>query len=355
MLSQMYRCALGIAKLTYVFVIACKAYLKSLANSKFIFSSKNSKLNLLANIREKNTYRVSPLYPWKRFRYPSVMRFGGQERIVFYSNWKGQWDLYSAALNKNKLKNIRQLTFDGNNYGPKIYYSQESTKYFLIWHRVEESKGTVCRKILISESLNFINWSKPLIFGEKQDNCYPSLIFYNDTPYVVYSAGQGLYQKNKALYLCSLDNPQELIGINTGEFSNAWRSDVAQCQQRFYCAFENPEGIVVMQSEDLEKWMHSASFKGSFQRPRLSLSQDKKTLYLCFELSNQTSGTQDLCFTTLTPDNGRKIVQITDDEFDNSRPGPLMQIKSNKFKVFYTSNCMGLNSLSCVEFIWNSN
>ena len=58
---------------------------------------------------------------------------------------------------------------------------------------------------------------------------------------------------------------------------------------------------------------------------------------------------------TIKLDNGKKIVQITDDEFDNTRPGPLMQIENNKYKVFYTSNCMGLNSLSCVEFTWNNN
>jgi len=353
-MMSFYRYFLGFAKVTHVMVVTGKALLRNLIKKPHLYVSTNSTPGLLTTIRKKYFYRVSPLCPWKRFRYPSVMRIEGEEKIVFYSNWKSQWDLYSAILNKSKLDNLRRITFNGSNYGPKIYYSQENRKYFLIWHRVAEKNRTVCRKILISESLDFIKWSEPLIIGEKQDNCYPSLIFCKGMPHIVYSAGQGLYQKNKALFLCALENPHELISIKVGEFSNAWRSDVAQYEQKYYCAFENPEGIVVAQSENLEKWVHSASFKGSFHRPRLSLSQDKKTLYLCFELSNQTRGTKDLCFTILTPDNGRKIVQITDDEFDNSRPGPLMQIENNKYKVFYTSNCMGLNSLSCVEFIWNS-
>ncbi len=290
----------------------------------------------------------SPYIPWKRFRYPSPIFYHGETRIVFYSNWKSKWDLYSIRLKNGHFYDLKRITDTAGNYGPKLYFLENNAKFVLAWHHVDIRNRI--RKVRVSESENFIDWSKPVEFGGNVDNCYPSHIMHDSQNFIVFSAGDELYKKNKALFLSPIASPEKITPLNLGSYPNIWRSDIIFFQNKYYCSFETQSGLIVKSSADLKEWNQETALENNYVRPRLSASQDGQTLYMSFEYINPMLKKADIGFMTLLPESKRSVYWITSDPFDNSRPSPVLETGPDEYQIFYTSNYKGIECLITAKF-----
>ena len=248
-----------------------------------------------------------------------------------------------------RFYDLNRITHTAGNYGPKLYFLENESKFVLVWHHVDRINRT--RKIRVSSvSENFINWSKPIEFGVNADNCYPSHVIHNNEHFIAFSSGDALYKKNKALFISPMNSPEEVATLDLGVYPNLWRSDIIYFQGKYYCSFETPHGLIVKSSLDLTEWSEEIALDNTFVRPRLSLSQDSEKLFMSFECINTNQGIADIGFMTILSNCKTPIYWITSDSFDNTRPSSVQEIGKDEYQIFYTSNYKGLECLMCSKF-----